>query len=228
MSHFCTISVYNNLSLLGWTRNRCTGCSSAVTFCHDRCHQINHSWNLLVFKGVITPQNCIYVDVVARPSALHTNLCGRSGVKGVAIWSLSLTLPSVHPTLSAITLISSQQVTVTVFHSATTRFHGKQSKATGTEKHSAEQTHWNKLSSTDRSVSYTDMMKCNTHRVYSHRQWQIQCGLWRHAPPRASNAQFLICGCNPDWGKMSIWWKENYVENETCSDQLLNNLGRMI
>ena len=164
MSHFCTISVYNNLSLLGWTRNRCTGCSSAVTFCHDRCHQINHSWNLLVFKGVITPQNCIYVDVVARPSALHTNLCGRSGVKGVAIWSLSLTLPSVHPTLSAITLISSQQVTVTVFHSATTRFHGKQSKATGTEKHSAEQTHWNKLSSTDRSVSWWNA----THTVFIH------------------------------------------------------------
>lgn len=135
------------MSLLGWTGNRCTGCSSAVTFCRDRCHQINHSWNLLVFKSVITPQNCIYVDAVARQSVLHKNL--RPGVKGVAIWSLSLTLPSVHPTLSAITLISSQQVTVTVFHSATNRFHGKQSKATGTKKtqsraNTLEQTqqHW--------------------------------------------------------------------------------------
>lgn len=96
---------------------------------------------------VITPQNCIYVDAVARQSVLHKNL--RPGVKGVAIWSLSLTLPSVHPTLSAITLISSQQVTVTVFHSATNRFHGKQSKATGTKKtqsraNTLEQTqqHW--------------------------------------------------------------------------------------
>lgn len=182
--------------------------------------------SLKSFKSVITPQNCIYVDAVACQSVLHKNL--RPGVKGVAIWSLSLTLPSVHPTLSAITLISSQQVTVTVFHSATNRFHGKQSKATGTRKHRAERTHWNKLSNTDRSVSHTDMMKCNTHHAYSHRQWQIQCGLWGRALPRASNVQFLICGCNPGWSKMSIWWKENYVENETCSDQLLNNLSRMI
>lgn len=55
------------------------------------------------------------------------NLFCCPGVKGVES-KTTYRLPSVHPSLSATTLISCQQVAVTVFHSAMHRFHRKRAR----------------------------------------------------------------------------------------------------
>lgn len=111
---------------------------------------------------------CVHANVSQSP--LHKSLA--------ILWrkvlnpNLSLTLPSVHTTLRATTLISSHQVIVPVVPFIINRFHRKPARK---QQNTPEFPNWQKRTNTERTASYTQMIK-HPHTTMTMKNLTQYCG----------------------------------------------------
>lgn len=137
---------------------------------------------------------CVHANVSQSPLHKSLAILGRKVLNP----NLSLTLPSVHTTLRASTLISSHQVIVPVVPFIINRFYRKSARK---QQNTPEFPNWQKHTHTERTASYAQTIKhpCTTMTMKNRTQY---CG---HALPIGSHAHS---------NNLHAWLKQKCLSDE--------------